>query len=330
MWIKKLLKQSKPFFALAPMADYTDSPFGQIVKQIKGVDVIFREMVSSEAIVRDSAKTLKMINFVNAERPVVQQIFGADPEIMARAADIIVKKAKPDGIDINMGCPVRKIVSNFNGCALMKDPKLAAQIVESVKSAISPVPLSVKIRLGWDDPDSYKTFIPVIEKAGADLITVHGRTKEQGYNVKCDWARIAKAKKIATKPLLANGDILLPEDVHRALEQTQTDGVMIARGALGNPWFFSQALDASLKITLEERIDIVLKHLKLHLNHYGPGNETTFRKHLAWYFKSSKIGLQVSGVKQFRAQLMQFSSHQELDRILTEFLAKNKDVKNKD
>src|SRR3989344_257576 len=188
MWIQDIQNKKKPILALSPMADMTDSAFCQIVRKIGGADIVFREMVSSEAIVRHNAKTLGMTDFVLAERPIVQQIFGADPRVMARATAIVMEHAAPEGIDINMGCPVYKITSNFNGCALMKEPERAAAIIREMKRAVrESVPISVKIRLGWSNPDDFKTFIPVIEEAGADLITIHGRTKAQGYSGISDW-----------------------------------------------------------------------------------------------------------------------------------------------
>ena len=325
MWIENILKQNKPILALAPMADRSDSPFCQIGRQIGGVDVVFREMVSSEAIARGNDKTWKMVDFVDAERPIVQQIFGADPVIMAKAAYAIMDKFKPEGIDINMGCPVYKITNNFNGCALMKDPELAAKIIKEVKTAIGDTPLSVKIRLGWNDPDEFKKFIPVIEKAGVDLITIHGRTKTQGYTGKSDWVRIGEAKKIATVPILANGDIHQPEQVSEALKITNADGVLIARGALGNPWFFKLCTNNELyeftndvDVGLEERIDVVLRHARLHLDHYGERGITTFRKHLAWYFKTNKLGLEILGLKEWRNKLVRVNSLEELTKLLKE------------
>ncbi len=318
MWISDILSQNKKIMALSPMADMTDSAFCQVVQKIGGADVVYREMVSAEAVVRDNAKTLGMTDFVEAERPLVQQIFGSDPLTMARAAAIIMEHAQPEGIDINMGCPVYKITSNFNGCALMKEPERAAAIIREMKQAIGDTPLSVKIRLGWSDPDDFKTFIPVIEEAGANLITIHGRTKAQGYAGKSDWARIAAAKKIARGPLLANGDIHEPYQVKEALENTGADGVMIARGALGNPWFFKLANEGKMvsDIPMEERIQIVLEHARLHIAQYGERGLVTFRKHLAWYFKSSKIGLEVPGIKDLRVELMKISTYAELEAIL--------------
>ncbi len=323
MWINEILQKNKPILALSPMADMTDSPFCQIVRQIGGADIVFREMVSAEAVVRDNAKTLGMTDFVEAERPIVQQIFGSDPLTMARAAAIIMEHANPEGIDINMGCPVYKITNNFNGCALMKDPERAASIIREIRSAIGTVPISVKIRLGWSDPDDFKKFIPIIEKAGANLITMHGRTKAQGYSGNSDWNRIAEAKKIVQVPLLANGDIHDPHQVNQALDITKADGVLIARGALGNPWFFKEtnAINSitnarNESVSMGERIRVVLDHARLHVAHYGERGIVTFRKHVAWYFKTSKIGFEVPGIKEIRMQLVRVNSLHELEEIL--------------
>jgi tRNA-dihydrouridine synthase B len=320
MWIKEALKNNGRILALSPMADMTDSAFCQTIRDIGGADIVFREMVSSEAIIRESEKTIGMTDFVKAERPIVQQIFGADPITMAKAAEIVMEHANPEGIDINMGCPVYKITSNFNGSALMKDPSLAAKIVSEMKQAIGETPLSVKIRLGWDDPDTFKTFIPVLEKAGADLVTMHGRTKAQGYSGKSDWERIRQAKEIASVPFLANGDIHLPEQTSEALEQTKADGVLIARGALGNPWYFKQVLEPEFVVTPEERVRVVLAHAALHIDQYGERGIMTFRKHAAWYFKTNKLGFDLPGVKEIRSRLVRITSLEELKMILSDFL----------
>ncbi len=350
-WIQNIQSKNRPILALSPMADMTDSAFCQIVRKIGGADIVFREMVSSEALVRDNEKTLGMTDFVEEERPIVQQIFGADPETMARAAAIVMEHANPEGIDINMGCPVYKLTSNFNGCALMTEPDLAASIVKAMKKEIGETPLSVKIRLGWSDPDRFKTFIPAMEEAGAELITIHGRTKAQGYSGVSDWERIRQAKEIATVPLLANGDIHQPAQVWECLEQTGADGVLIARGALGNPWFFKQAKSAlghpepqakdlsdQLPISINERIPIILEHAKLHVKNQAKVRAmsarnrsegvtaedlekttiVTFRKHLSWYFKSSRMPMPIPGIKEFRARLVRVKSIEELEGILSE------------
>jgi len=306
----------QPILALSPMADMTDSAFCQVVRNIGGADVVFREMVSSEALIRDNAKTLGMTDFVEGERPIVQQIFGSDPLIMARAASIVMEHANPEAIDINMGCPVYKITSNFNGCALMKEPDRAAEIIREMKKAIGDTPLSVKIRLGWSDPDDFKKFIPVIEEAGANLITVHGRTKAQGYSGKSDWHRIAEAKKIARVPLLANGDIHEPRQVKEALEITGADGVLIARGALGNPWFFKLYKENEKFVSLDERVQRILEHARLHIAQYGERGMVTFRKHLSWYFKANRLGIELPHIKDLRVSLMQVKTFEELQKLL--------------
>jgi len=318
MWINDILEKKQKILALSPMADMTDSAFCQIVRKIGGADIVFREMVSSEALIRDSKKTLGMTDFVEAERPIVQQIFGADPMIMARSAEIVMQHARPEGIDINMGCPVYKITSNFNGCALMREPDRAVQIIREMKRVLGDTPLSVKIRLGWSDPDDFKTFIPVIEDAGVDLITIHGRTKAQGYSGVSDWERIKQAKEIARVPLLANGDVHEPYQVAEILEQTKADGVLIARGALGNPWFFRLALEqgGAEDISREERFEIIKKHAHLHVAQYGERGMMSFRKHLSWYFKTNKLGRDIPGIKDIRARLVRVSSVLELEEVL--------------
>ncbi len=312
-------ENEQPILGLAPMADMTDSPFCKTVRSIGGADVVFREMVSSEALVRNSEKTLKMTEFAEEERPIVQQIFGSDPKTMARATRIILDHSNPEGIDINMGCPVYKMTSNFNGAALMKDTGLAGRIVKAVKTEIGGVPLSVKIRLGWDNPDQFKKIIPVLEENGVDLISIHGRTKEQGYSGESDWLRIAEAKKMAKVPILANGDISTPELVDEALKITKADGVLIGRGVLGNPWFFYQYKNPSKEITIEERIKVVKQHAKVHCDFYGERGMITFRKHLSWYFKSNKLGEDFPKIKEFRAKLVRLNSLDELYKLLADF-----------
>lgn len=317
MWVKEILQKKQHIYALSPMADMTDSAFCQLVREIGGADIVFREMVSSEALIRDNEKTLGMTDFEETERPIVQQIFGADPMVMAKAAAIVMEHANPEGIDINMGCPVYKITSNFNGAALMKEPERAAKIVKEMKAAIGETPLSVKIRLGWDDPDTFKTFIPVVEEAGADLITMHGRTKGQGYAGESDWDRIRQAKEIATVPFLANGDIHEPHQVKECLDQTGADGVLIARGALGNPWFFKHVIDGTAHVSFDERIKGLLRHLEFHVEQYGAEKGVlTFRKHLSWYLKTNKIGFEIPGLKEYRGELVRSKTVEEVKEIL--------------
>lgn len=315
-------KIKKPILGLSPMADMTDSAYSKTVRDVvnKKIEnsglIIFREMISAEAIVRENEKTEEMAIIDDIERPVIQQIFGADPKVMAEAAKIIERKFKPDGIDINMGCPVYKMTSNFNGAALMKDPKLAAEIVSAVKNAVS-IPVSVKIRAGWSNPTECIEFAKILEDAGADLISVHGRTQKQAYTGKANREAVARVKEIVSIPVLYNGDIFSWQDYFEALEETKCDGALIARGALGNPWIFSQIEQKSIntdpdEITISERIAVVLKHLDLHLKQYGEDKVSTFRKHLSWYFKG------VSNFKKYKQLLMTTKNQDELKEILKE------------
>ena len=311
----------RPIIALSPMADMTDSAFCRVVRAVTPKEVplvMFREMVSSEAVVRGSDKTLGMTLIHADERPLVQQLFGSDPETMAAAAKMIEAEHHPEGFDINMGCPVYKIVHNFNGAALMKEPELATRIIKAMKAVIT-VPLSVKIRLGWSDPTECLDFIKTLEAAGAELVTVHGRTKTQGYSGKSDWAMIARAKQQVSIPVLCNGDIHSAEQIPEALKISGCDGVLIARGALGNPWFFAQAAEVlagkkPTPVTLEERVRVVRLHAKLHVEQYGERGLVSFRKHLTWYFKG------LPHAKLLRERLINVTTIADLDILMNEIL----------
>lgn len=311
--------QGRPILALSPMADMTDSAFCLMAKEFE-TPIVFREMVSSEALVRGNQRTMEMVDFDKKERPIIQQIFGADPDVMAEAARFVEENYNPDGIDINMGCPVYKLVSNFNGARLMKERDRAVQIVKKMKAAIS-VPLSVKIRLGWEEPTEALEFVKHMEDAGAELITVHGRTKKQGYSGVSDWDMIARVVKQVQIPVLANGDIHEPEDVPKALQVTGAAGCLIARGALGTPWFFKQArelLDTGkiqTAFSIEQRLQIALKHARMHVAQYGERGIVTFRKHMSWYCKG------IPGIKQLRMKAVRVNSLEELEQIVHEFTA---------
>ena len=314
------------------MADMTDAPFCTIVRSVnsEGVPIMFREMVSSEAIVRENEKTLAMAEFEEIERPLIQQLFGADPETMARAAEIVMERFSPDGIDINMGCPVYKLTSNFNGAALMNEPERAQEIVRAIKRTVN-VPVSVKIRLGWKEPTQGREFVKYLQDAGADLITVHGRTKCQAYTGHADWHEIGEIKKQVTIPVLANGDVVDAATAQEALLLSSCDGVMIARGALGNPWVFREiekllsspsgigdpetivdsGSRAGMTVSLSEKISLILQHAQLMLKRYGPHGIIQFRKHLSWYFKG------IADSKALRIRLMQITNIEELSAILS-------------
>ncbi len=306
----------RPIVALAPMADMTDLPFSLICKR-RGTPLIFREMVSSEAIVRGNERTFKMCEFADEERPIVQQIFGARPDVMAEAARIVEEKFKPDAIDINMGCPVYNIVSKFNGAFLIKEPQRASEIIKKMKAAVS-VPVSVKTRLGWDDDKQILDFVKVVEDAGADLITVHGRTKAQGYSGVANWKRIGEARQNTSLPFLVNGDIIDLESAKTALRESGADGMLVARGGLGNPWIFRRLMEGLQNGTdpgepsWEERIETIREHAQLQVEHYGEKGLIKLRKHLPWYFKG------VPGFKALRSKLVRVNTLEELNAILEE------------
>ena len=308
----------RPIVALSPMADMTDSAFCRTVKEVTDAPlIVFREMVSSEAVVRGNDKTLGMTAIHADERPLVQQIFGSDPATMAESARIIAEEHNPEGFDINMGCPVYKLVHNFNGCALMNEPQRATEIITAMKKVIT-VPLSVKIRLGWDDPTQCIEFAKALEAAGADLLTVHGRTKVQGYSGVADWSAVGKVKTVVQIPVLCNGDIHTAEKVQAALEVSQCDGVLIARGALGNPWIFRDIDDVLAgrpieAVTFAERMRVVRRHLALHIEQYGDGSVPLFRKHLSWYFKG------MPGMKHYKDPMMKAMTVAELETVFVEF-----------
>lgn len=316
---------SQPIIALSPMADMTDSAFCRVTKELTDVPlVMFREMVSAEAVIRRNEKTLGMTDIHPDERPLVQQIFGSEPATMAEAARIIAEEHHPEGFDVNMGCPVYKIVHNFNGAALMQDPKRAAEIVRAMKAVID-VPLSIKIRLGWSDPTDCVEFAKVLEDAGADLLTVHGRTKAQGYSGTADWEMVGRVKKAVSIPVLVNGDVHKAELAPKALEASGCNGILIARGALGNPWIFSQINDvltggSAQIISRNERVRVMRKHLDLHLELYGDRGFVSFRKHLSWYLKG------VQNAKPYRDAMCVAKTRAELEPHLEAFLRDGSEI----
>lgn len=303
-------KFEKPVLGLAPMADHTDSPFSLMCKKF-GADVIYREMVSADAIVHNNDKTLKMAEFDPRERPIILQIFGKDPAVLAEAARILEEKFNPDGIDINMGCPARKIVGDFNGASLMREPRLAAKIIKEVKKSVR-LQVSVKTRTGWERDTEILDFSKIIEDAGADALAIHGRTKKQGYSGAANWEIIGQVKNNLKIPVILNGDIVDFASFRKALEASGADGALIGRGALGHPWVFKQIkTKGKFQIKESEKIKTALEHFKKHYKFYGERGVITFRKHLAFYFK----GMQ--GAKKKREQLASMSTFREIENFLS-------------
>lgn len=234
--------KQRPWVGLSPMAGYTDSPLRQICRQM-GADFVITELVSAEGIVHTRksklrlSKTFELMNFSAKERPILVQLFGADPVAVKEAAKIVAEELKPDGININMGCPAHKVVCNGKGSALMKNPALAAEIVKSATLG-SKLPVSVKTRLGWEDESHLLEFAKAIEEAGADCLMIHGRTYKQGFSGVANWEPIYEVKNNLKIPVFGNGDIWSLGDFKEKVGNL--DGVLIGRGAVTNPWMFAE------------------------------------------------------------------------------------------
>lgn len=254
---------------MAPMAGFSNTSFRKIIKEM-GAGLIFAEMVSDKAVFFDSAKTLKMLEMSEEERPIAQQIFGSDVKSFVIAAQKIEKLMHPDIIDINMGCPVPKVaLKNQAGSALLKNPEKIKEIVEQVVAAVN-IPVTVKIRSGWDENHINAVEVAkIIESAGASAITIHARTRNQGYSGTADWRIIKEVKESVNIPVIGNGDITTPELAKKMLDETGCDAVMIGRGLLGNPWLIKECityLEEGKKIappTNQEKIDMMQKHFEL-------------------------------------------------------------------
>ena len=306
---------------LAPMAGICNSAFRKIIKEM-GCGLIYAEMVSDKALVYNSKKTFDMLYVEDIERPIAQQIFGSDVDTFVEAAKLIYEKMKPDIIDINMGCPVPKVaVKSQAGSALLKNPKKIKEIVSAVVKSV-PVPVTVKIRSGWDSNSINAVEVAKIcEEAGASAITVHPRTRSQGYSGKADIEIIKKVKENVNIPVIGNGDIIDIESAKRMLEHTKCDAIMIGRGALGNPWLIKQLVEFTTnnkiidKPTYKERIDMCFKHLDYLLE---LKNEKVavleMRSHISWYIK----GLPNSAF--YKNQIFKATNKEELRNILTNYL----------
>ncbi|WP_028306514.1 tRNA dihydrouridine synthase DusB [Desulfitibacter alkalitolerans] len=274
----------------APMAGVSDKVFRILAKE-NGCALTYTEMVSANALMHNSCKTLELFNIDGEMQPTAVQIFGSDPKIMAQAACMIEKK-KPQIIDINMGCPAPKIVKNNEGSALMKNPRLIKEIIEAVCSSVK-VPVTVKIRAGWS-PETINAVevAKIVEEAGAAAITVHGRTRCQFYRGKANWELIKRVKGAVNIPVIGNGDIWAPEDGKRMLDETGCDLIMIGRGAMGNPWIFKRTIhfittgEHLPPPSQGERIAMGIRHYNMLMEEKGEALAVRqMRKHLAWYFK---------------------------------------------
>ncbi len=278
---------------LAPMAGVTDKPMRQMVRAY-GVGLCYSEMIASQAMVRANDKTLRMSSPVDDDKPLAVQIAGSNPQIMAEAAKMNADRGACL-IDINCGCPVKKIVKGIAGAALMQDIELAARNIEAVVKAVD-IPVTVKMRLGWDyDNLNAPQLAYLAQEAGAQMVTVHGRTRQQFYNGTANWEAIGNIVKAVHLPVIANGDIFSPQNAKQALEQSGACGIMVARGIYGKPWLpqhiihylqTGQLLDEP---SLEEKYKLIVSHFEAMIDFYGEYTGVRMaRKHMGWYSKGIK------------------------------------------
>lgn len=308
---------------LAPMAGVCNSAFRRIVKEM-GAGLVFAEMVSDKAIMYDSEKTKNMLYMTEYERPIAQQIFGSDKESFVIAAKKVYELMKPDIIDINMGCPVPKVALRAQaGSALLKNPEKIKEIVSAVVNAV-PCPVTVKIRSGWDSKSINAVSVAkIIEEAGASAITVHPRTRAQGYEGKADWSIIKEVKNNVNIPVIGNGDIKSVDDAIRMFKETNCDAIMIGRASLGNPYIFKQIvhyLQTGEKLddlSPKEKIELCLKHFNYLLEIKSEKTSVLeMRTHAAWYVRGLKDSAELKN-KIFKCQ-----NKEELISILEEYKKK--------
>ncbi len=318
---------------LAPMAGATDHAFRTVCKSF-GAEYLVSEMVCAKAlcyeqkikksITASPSKTAPLAAIREGELPMAVQIFGSEPYFMAEAAKMIAENSyrgttslfTPTAIDINMGCPVPKVVSNGEGSALLKNPDLAAEIVAAVVKSVD-IPVTVKIRIGWDKNSiNAVEMAKKLEAAGAALVCVHGRTREQQYAPYADWTQIAAVKKAVNIPVIGNGDIFTPDDALKMINETGCDGIMIGRGALGNPWIFENTVGLFegrpiREISQNEVIDVALSHLRLMIEDKGErAGVAESRKHLGWYMKGLR------GAAELRNRINTAATLEELTELL--------------
>ncbi|SFV61203.1 tRNA dihydrouridine synthase B [hydrothermal vent metagenome] len=305
---------SKPIYALAPLAGFTDLPFRSVVKKF-GVDLTVSEMISSNALAHNSKKTHKMLEKSELESPYSIQIAGSDLDVIKRAVEIINEKDGVDVIDLNCGCPAPKVVNNLQGSSLLTDLDQMGKVIETIKKYSNKEYTSVKMRLGFNEKNHIQ-ISKIIEDAGADFLAVHGRTRAGKYKTAVDYDAIAEIKSNVNIPVIANGDIDSVEKAKWVLEYTKADGIMIGRAAVGNPWIFHQIKTGEEQVNTELMRRVVLEHFDQMTAHYGDYGAIMFRKHLHTY---SKAGYQ--GASAFRNEVNSISDAVKMRETVYSFFS---------
>ncbi|UCE23628.1 MAG: tRNA dihydrouridine synthase DusB [Candidatus Zixiibacteriota bacterium] len=308
---------------LAPLAGVSNGPFRALAINA-GAAMTFTEMVSSEGIIRNQKRTLSMMKFGSNEQPIAVQLFGANPDVMGRAAEITAKQFSPDLIDINFGCPARKVVRKNGGAAVLKDLQLTRDIITATVEGARSTPVSIKIRTGWDEDNPVHIEVGhIAQDCGAEVITLHARSRSSGFSGKADWSAIKALKEAVDIAVIGNGDIASPQDARRMFEETGCDAVMVGRAAMGNPFIFAQ-INHYLETgnlpdepEIGDRIDMARNHARLVVQHFGEERGMKMmRRYLGWYVKGFR------GASELRPRLFQVATLADMEEEFSNYISR--------